>query len=155
MAGNRPDKPEEAVINRRARRQYEFLETLETGIALQGTEVKALRAGQVSLAEAFVRVRKDGLWLEQAHFAEYHQGNVHNHEPVRPRRLLVHRKEIAKLEQKVKEKGLTLVPVRMYFHGRWAKVEIALARGRQLHDKRAQTRERDAQKEMRRHLKGG
>jgi SsrA-binding protein len=154
MAGNRPDKPAEAVVNRRARHLYEFLEVLETGIALEGTEVKALRAGQVSLAEAFVRVRPDGLWLEQAHFAEYAQGNVHNHEAVRPRRLLVHRKEAAKLQQKVKEKGLTLVPVRMYFKGRWAKVEIALARGRQLHDKRAQVRDRDAQKDIRRHLKG-
>lgn len=144
-----------AVENRRARHRYEILEVLEAGIALQGTEVKALRAGQVSLAEAYVKARRDGLWLEQAHFAEYAQGNVHNHEAVRPRQLLVHKKERVKIEQRAKEKGLTLVPLRMYFHGRWAKVEIALARGKRTQDKRETTKERDAKRDMRRHLKGG
>lgn len=155
MSRNSKEKPPVAVENRRARHQYEILEVLEAGIALQGTEVKALRAGLVSLAEAFVKARADGLWLEQAHFAEYAQGNVHNHETVRPRQLLVHRKERLKIEQRAKEKGLTLIPLRMYFHGRWAKVEIALARGKRTHDKREHTKERDAKRDMRRHLKGG
>ena len=155
MAQKKKDKPPPTVENRRARRAYEVLDTLEAGIALQGTEVKALRAGQVSIAEAFVKAKRDGLWLEQAHFGEYAQGNVHNHEAVRPRQLLVRRSERLKLEQRVKEKGFTLVPMRMYFKGRWAKVEIAVARGRSTHDKRAHVKDRDAKRDMARYTKGG
>lgn len=153
MAGKKKDAPPEAVVNRKARREYDILETLEAGIALQGTEVKSLRAGQVSLAEAYIRADRSGLWLEGSHFGEYAQGNVHNHEPVRRRQLLVHRSEAMRLQQRVKEKGLTMIPMRIYFKGRWAKVEIALGRGRRLHDKRESIKERDAKREMRRHLR--
>ncbi len=141
----------EAIVNRKARREYEVLETLEAGIALVGTEVKSLRAGQVSLNEAFIRARRDGLWLEQAHFGEYAQGNLHNHEPLRPRRLLVHRAEQLRLLQRSKEKGLTLVPLKLYFKGKWAKVELGLGRGRKLHDKREVVKSREAAREIRRH----
>ena len=108
-----------------------------------------------SLGEAFVRVRADGFWLEQAHFAEYAQGNVHNHDAVRPRQLLIKRAEAEKWAQKVQRKGLTVVPLRIYFPGRWAKVELALARGRTGGDKRQSDRSRDAEREIRRHMKGG
>ncbi len=153
MAGKKKKGPPDEVVNRKARRQYEILETLEAGIALQGTEVKALRAGLVSLAEAFVRSGTDGLWLEGAHFGEYVHANVHNHEPMRKRRLLVHKAEALKMHQKLKEKGLTMIPLRMYFSGRWAKVEIALGRGRRLHDKREVMKDRDAKREMRKHTR--
>ncbi|MHC4839253.1 MAG: SsrA-binding protein [Planctomycetota bacterium] len=116
----------EAIVNRKARREYEVLETLEAGIALVGTEVKSMRAGQVSLNEAFIRARRDGLWLEQAHFGEYAQGNLHNHEPLRPR-------------------------LKLYFKGKWAKVELGLGRGRKLHDKREVVKSREAAREIRRH----
>ena len=117
--------------------------------------MKALRAGRVSLDESFVRAKADGLWLERAHFGEYANGNVHNHEPLRPRQLLVHKVEARKWLQRVKEKGLTVVPLRIYFQGRYAKVEIALGRGRKLHDKRQVLKEREAQREIRRHSKRG
>jgi SsrA-binding protein len=151
MAGKKKNAAPEAVVNRKAKRAYDIIETLEAGIVLVGTEVKSLRAGLVSLAEAYVRADKDGLWLEGAHFGEYAQGNVHNHEPVRRRQLLVHKVQARKMQQKLKEKGLTMVPLRMYFSGRWAKVEIALGRGRRLHDKRALIKDREAKREVRRH----
>ncbi|KAA3607999.1 MAG: SsrA-binding protein SmpB [Planctomycetota bacterium] len=146
-----PDRPtRDVVVNRRARRNYEILDKLEAGIALSGTEVKTLRTGQVSLAEAYVKVRKDGLWLVGAHIDEYEKGSVFNHEPTRDRRLLVHAREMAKLTQKAKEKGLTLVPLRLYFRGKWAKVEIGLGRGRKLHDKREHLKKRESQRDLRR-----
>ena len=140
----------EIAATRRARRNYEILDTLEAGLALSGTEVKTLRAGRVSLEEAYVKLTGEELWLVGAHIAEYEQGNVFNHEPTRPRRLLVHRRERRKWGQKMKEKGLTMIPLRLYFRGRWAKLEIALARGRKTHDKRQETR----QKEMKKVLRG-
>ncbi len=155
MAAKKKKTEFESVLNRKAKREYEILDSLEAGIALLGTEVKALRAGRVSLNESFVRARADGLWLERAHFGEYAHGNLHNHEPLRSRRLLVHKAEARKWLQRVKEKGLTIVPLRMYFHGRYAKVEIVLGKGRKLHDKRQVIKEREAQREMRRHGKRG
>jgi SsrA-binding protein len=140
----------EIAANRRARRNYEILDTLEAGLALSGTEVKTLRAGRVSLEEAYVKLTADEFWLVGAHIAEYEQGNVFNHEPTRARRLLVHRRERRKWAQKMKEKGLTMIPLKLYFRGRWAKLEIALARGRKTHDKRQETR----QKEMKKVLRG-
>lgn len=151
MAGKKKIKPPEEVVNRKAKREYEILETLEAGISLMGTEVKALRMGLVSLAEAYVRSAPDGLWLEGAHFGEYVHANQHNHPPMRKRQLLVHKLEAFKMHQKLKEKGLTMIPLRMYFSGRWAKVEIALGRGRRLHDKREVIKDREAEREMRRH----
>ena len=155
MSGKKKQADFEAVVNRKAKREYEILETLEAGISLLGTEVKSLRAGRVSLAEAYVKPRRTGLWLEGAHFGEYSNGNVHNHEPLRSRQLLVHKAEGRKLLQRVKEKGLTLIPLKIYFSGKNAKVEIALGRGRNVHDKRQVVKDREAQREMRRYSKGG
>jgi SsrA-binding protein len=155
MAQKKAKAAHEAIVNRKARREYEILEDLEAGIALVGTEVKSLRSGQVSLNEAYIKARKDGLWLEQAHFAEYTEGNMHNHDPLRPRRLLVHRAEQLRLLQKSKEKGLTLIPLKVYFKGRWAKVELGLGKGRKLHDKRQVVKEREASRDIRRHLGKG
>lgn len=129
--------------NRKARRNFEILDRIEAGLVLRGTEVKTLRSGQVSIEEAYVKARADGLWLVNAHIAEYERGNVFNHEPDQERKLLVHRAEWQKLRQRVKEKGLTLVPLRLYFSGRWAKLELGLARGRKLHDKREAIRDRE------------
>lgn len=153
MAGKKKHALPEEVVNRKAKREYEILETLEAGICLLGTEVKALRGGLVSLAEAYVRSAADGLWLEGAHFGEYVHANVHNHPAMRKRRLLVHKGEALRMHQKLKEKGLTMIPLRMYFSGRWAKVEIALGRGRRLHDKREVIKEREAQRDLRRFRK--
>ncbi|MDP7062495.1 MAG: SsrA-binding protein SmpB [Planctomycetota bacterium] len=153
MAGKKKSKPPEEVVNRKAKREYEILETLEAGISLMGTEVKVLRAGLVSLAEAYIKAAPDGLWLEGAHFGEYVHANVHNHPAMRKRRLLVHKSEALRLNQKLKEKGLTIIPLRMYFSGRWAKVEIALGRGRRLHDKRQVIKDREAKRDIRKHMR--
>ncbi|TAH38487.1 MAG: SsrA-binding protein SmpB [Planctomycetota bacterium] len=140
-----PERPTRDVAqNRKARRNFEILDRLEAGVVLQGTEVKTLRAGQASIEEAYIKARADGLWLVNAHIAEYERGNVFNHEPDQERRLLVHKREWQRLRQRVREKGLTLVPLRLYFRGKWAKIELGLARGRQLHDKRAAIRDREA-----------
>ncbi|MBC8327450.1 MAG: SsrA-binding protein SmpB [Planctomycetes bacterium] len=139
----------EIAVNRRARRNYEILETLEAGLALSGTEVKTLRAGRISLEEAYVKQIEGELWLVGAHIAEYLEGNIFNHEPTRARRLLVHRKELRKWSQKTKEKGLTMIPLKLYFHGKWAKLLIALARGRRTHDKRQELRKKESQKVLR------
>ena len=141
------------IDNRRARRNYEIIETLEVGISLLGTEVKALREGRVSLDEAYVHIVAKGLVLEQSHFGEYSNANVNNHKPIRPRNLLAHKKEVLKLGMEVKKKGLTLVPMKMYFKGRWAKVEVALARGRSDYDKRQVIKKRDADRDISRFMK--
>jgi SsrA-binding protein len=151
MAAKKKHTLPEEVVNRKAKREYEILETLEAGICLMGTEVKALRGGLVSLAEAFVRSTPEGLWLEGAHFGEYVHAHQNNHPALRKRRLLVHKMEAFKMHQKLKEKGLTMIPLRMYFSGRWAKVEIALGRGRRMHDKREVIKNREAEREVRRH----
>lgn len=129
--------------NRRARHEYEFLETIECGIALVGTEVKSLRQGKASIAEAFAMIRAGELWLINAHIPEYSHGNLHNHLPTRDRRLLVHKRELAGWDRKVREKGVTIVPLELYFKGSLVKLSLALARGRKLYDKRERERERD------------
>lgn len=139
----------EVTRNRRAKYDFEILETLEVGVALQGTEVKTLRAGEVSLAEAFVRIRNGQMWLEQARIDEYREGNRHNHNPSRPRRLLAHKREIEKWAQRMKEKGLTIVPISLYFRGRVVKLEIGLGKGRKRHDKRQVLKDRDNRRELR------
>ena len=146
-----PDRPlREIARNRKAKRDYEILDTVEAGIVLTGTEVKSLRAGKVSLQEAYVKARRDGLWLVKAHIEEYTQANRFNHEPERDRKLLLRRREIQKLRQRVREKGLTLVPLRLYFRGPWAKLEIGVGRGRKLYDKRELVKKREAERAMRR-----
>ncbi|MCS7006521.1 MAG: SsrA-binding protein SmpB [Thermoleophilia bacterium] len=139
--------------NRRARRDYELLERYEAGIALTGTEVKSARAGKVQLGQAYADIRGGEAWLIGASIAEYAQGGRFGHDPGRDRKLLLHRREIDTLLGKVREKGLTLVPTRMYLKDGKVKVEIALARGREKADKRRVIAERDARRELERALK--
>jgi len=140
----------EVAFNRKARRDYEILDRLEAGLSLQGTEVKTLRAGRVSLDEAYVKAEGGELWLVACHIEEYAQGNIHNHDPLRPRKILVRKRELARFRQRAREKGLTLIPIRIYFRGRWAKVEVGLARGRKRFDKREGIRQRETERAMRR-----
>ena len=141
------------VSNRKARYEYHVLSTWETGIVLQGTEVKALREGKANLQDAFARVDNGEVWLFNVHISPYEQGNRFNHDPLRPRKLLLHRNEIRKMIGSVQEKGLTLVPLDLHFSGGRAKVNLALVRGKQLHDKRDSIRERDQQREVQRGFK--
>lgn len=140
--------------NKKAYHDYHILETYEAGIALKGTEVKSLRAGKASLRDSFARVENGELWLENMHISPYEQGNRFNHEPKRARKLLMHKTEIMRLFGKSREKGLAIIPLKVYFkHGR-AKVEIALAKGKKLYDKRQDQAKRDAQREMERVARG-
>ncbi|HEY3070967.1 MAG TPA: SsrA-binding protein SmpB [Gaiellaceae bacterium] len=139
--------------NRRARHDYHLLERLEAGLVLTGTEVKSLREGRASLQRAFADVRGNEVWLVGAHIPEYAQGNIANHDPDRERKLLLHRREIDSLLGKVREKGLTLVPTRLYFKDGRVKVEIAVARGKEQRDKRRDLAERDARRQIDRAMK--
>jgi SsrA-binding protein len=139
--------------NRRARYEYELLDRYEAGIVLTGTEVKSLRQGRASLAQAYADVRDGELWLLNASIATYDQGNIANHDPERPRKLLLHRREIDSLFGKVRERGLTLVPTRLYFKDGRAKVELALARGKERQDKRRDIARRDADRQIERAMK--
>ena len=139
--------------NRRARHDYHLLERHEAGMVLTGTEVKSLRQGRITLGNAYADVRDGELWLIGAHIDEYDQGNLANHEPDRDRKLLMKRHEIDSLYGKIREKGLTLVPTRLYFKDGKVKVEIAVARGKELRDKRRDLVQRDQQREMERALK--
>jgi SsrA-binding protein len=139
--------------NRRARHDYHLLERFEAGIALTGTEVKSLRSGRVSLQRAFADIREGEIYLIGVHIAEYEQGNIANHDPDRDRKLLMHRREIDSLMGKVRERGLTLVPTRLYWKDGRAKIELALARGKEVRDKRRDLAERDARRQIERALK--
>lgn len=136
--------------NRKAFHEYEILDTLEAGIVLVGTEVKSLRHGHAVLDGAYAKLEAGELWLVNAEIPEYEQGNQLNHKPKRVRKLLIHRAEIDKFCGKATDKGMTLVPLRIYFKEGRAKVEIAVARGKQLHDKRQAAKKADAQREIRR-----
>jgi SsrA-binding protein len=138
--------------NKKARHDYHIDDVYEAGLVLTGTEVKSLRAGRASLVDAYARVKDGEVWLEGAHIPEYTQGTWTNHEPRRPRKLLLHRAEIGKLIGKTKEGGVTLVPLSLYFKDGRAKVEIALARGKKAYDKRQTLAERDAAREISRSL---
>ena len=139
--------------NRKARHEFFFLETLEAGIALQGTEVKSLRAGKANFQDAFCRVENGEMFLYNMHISPYEQGNRFNHQPKRPRRLLLHKSEIRRLYAKVREKGLTIVPVKCYFYGSHVKVEIALAQGKKLYDKREDMLNKAVKRDTERALK--
>ncbi|AKX93108.1 SsrA-binding protein SmpB [Neomoorella thermoacetica] len=140
--------------NRRARHDYFIEETYEAGIALTGTEVKSLRNGRANIKDSYARVENGELILHDMHISPYEQGNRFNHEPRRPRRLLMHRYEIQRLYGKVREKGLTLIPLKVYFNERGlAKVELALVKGKRLYDKREDIAARDAQREIARALR--
>jgi SsrA-binding protein len=136
--------------NKRAFHEYEVLESVECGIALTGTEVKSLRDGHASLEDAYAKLDEGEVWLIGSDVPEYAMGNRMNHKPKRPRKLLLHRREINKFAGKATQKGFTLVPLKLYFKGGLAKVELAVARGKQLHDKREATKKADAQREIRR-----
>jgi SsrA-binding protein len=136
--------------NRRARHDYAILDTYEAGLALTGTEVKALRAGRASLADAFAQESGGQLYLHGLHIPEYAMGTWTNHEPRRVRKLLLHRGEIDRLTGKLRESGLTLVPLSLYFANGWAKVELGLARGKRAYDKRQDLAKRDADREIQR-----
>ena len=142
------------ATNRRARHEYFILETYEAGIALQGSEIKSIRAGQISLAEAYVRIDGKEAWLEDAHIAPYEQASIFNHEPRRSRKLLLHSKEIHKLWNTVRQKGVTIIPLSVYLINGRAKVEIAVAKGKKLYDKRAEIAKRDTKREIERQLRG-
>lgn len=138
--------------NKKARHNYLIEETIEAGLQLVGTEVKSCREGKVNLADSYASVRDGEAWLLQCHISPYSHGNRENHEPMRPRKLLLKRHEIVQLQEKVAQEGRTLVPLRLYFKHGLAKVEIAIARGKQTHDKRQAEAQRDAERSMRREL---
>jgi SsrA-binding protein len=141
------------ALNRRARHEYAILDTIEAGVVLTGSEIKSVRAGKVNLADAYARIEKDEAWLIGAHIAPFAQANRWNHEPKRLRKLLLHRDEIDELKGRMGAKGLTIVPLRLYITQRGrAKVELGLARGKQLHDKRRDIAERDAKREVAREM---
>ena len=140
--------------NRQARYQYEIIETLETGIELLGTEVKSIRAGNSNLRDGFCLVRKGELQLHNVHISPHsHAGNFFNHDPLRIRKLLAHRKEIQKLRGQLEKKGLTLVPLKLHLKGSWIKLTIGLGRGRKLHDKRQEEKKKQAEREVKSALK--
>ena len=141
------------AVNKQARRLYDLVETLEAGLALVGPEVKSLREGRVSFKDGYVRFADDGAWLVGVHFAPYENVSVYDRpDPERPRRLLLHRREIDRLRARVEQRGLTVVPVRMYFKAGRAKIEIALARGRNVHDKKDVIKQRDLDRDAERQL---
>ena len=147
--------PGEKLIaeNRKARHDYHLSDFVEAGLVLTGTEVKSCRDGRANLRQSYAEVRDGEAWLLGAHISVYEQGNINNHEPERPRKLLLHRRQVDDLFESVREKGMTLVPTRMYFKGGRAKVEIAVAKGKDVHDKRADVVKRDADREIQRALK--
>jgi SsrA-binding protein len=145
--------PGDVATNRQAAFRYQLLERLECGIVLTGTEVKSVREGRVQLKDGYVAVHDGELWLHNVHIAPYAPAARANHDPERPRKLLAHRREIERLIGKVQERGFTLVPTRMYFTGPRAKVEVALARGKDVRDKREAIREREQRREIQRALR--
>jgi SsrA-binding protein len=139
--------------NRKAYHDYFIEETLEAGIVLKGTEIKSIRRGSVNLRDAYAQVEDGEVWLHNMHVSPYEQGNRFNHDPTRSRKLLLHKSEIAKLVGASREKGYTLVPTRLYLRNGFCKVELALAKGKKLHDKREAMKQRDAQREIERALR--
>ncbi|MEB3279871.1 MAG: SsrA-binding protein SmpB [Lyngbya sp.] len=153
MSKNNGDGRKIITDNRKARYLYELLETYQAGIELQGTEVKSIRAGRVNMQDGYALVRNGEAWLINVHISPYETSAYFNHEPRRTRKLLLHRKEINKLIGLVEQKGLTLVPTKMYFKNGLVKVEIAVGRGKKLHDKRETMKQRDDQRQMQRAMK--
>ena len=141
------------ATNRRAFHEYHILETIEVGIALTGTEIKSVRAGKVNLREGYGRVERRELWLHNVHISPYEQGNRYNHDPIRPRKLLAHTREIGRLAGRQSEAGNTLIPLRVYDKRGHVKIELAVAKGKHSYDKRQAIAERDAKREMDRAVK--
>ena len=139
--------------NKKAFHDYFILDTYEAGIELKGTEIKSVRKGSVNLKDAFIKIKDNEAFIENMHIAPYEQGNRFNHEPLRTRKLLLHKKEIKKLQKEVKENGLTIVPTKLYFNTSKLKVEVCLARGKKLYDKRQDLKSKDAKRDVDRALK--
>jgi SsrA-binding protein len=151
---NKTQSPGTVAVNRKARHDYHIEESYEAGIVLTGSEIKSVRAGRVNLRGSYARVQNEEIYLHEAHISPYEQsGTYFNHEPKRPRKLLLTRREISRLLGRVQEKGLTLVPLRVYFRGRYAKLELGVARGKKQYDKREDIAKRDAQREISRAMK--
>ena len=140
--------------NRKARHEYHFVELLECGIELKGTEVKSMRAGRFAFADSYGFIENGQLWLVDFHISPYDFGNIHNHEPLRRKRLLVHKQELLRLKRRVVEKGLTLIPLRVYLKKGRVKLELAVARGKKLYDKRADIKDRDMKRDSDREIHG-
>ena len=136
------------ATNRKARHDYHIEDTYEAGLVLTGTEIKSIRAGRVNLRDGYATLKDGELWLMNAHIAPYNQGSYPNHEPRRPRKLLMHRREINRIAGRIQEKGFTLVPLRLYLKNNLAKVELGLARGKKQYDKRAALREKETRREI-------
>ena len=147
------DQEKNITVNRKARHEYFILQSFEAGIALTGTEVKALRQGKANLVDSYASVEKGEVWLMSANISAYEQGNINNHEPTRTRKLLLNKSEIRKLIGKVKEKGLTLIPLRLYFKNGKVKVELAVVKGKKVYDKRESIAKRDFQRDQERRFK--
>ena len=141
------------TLNRRAYHDYSIEESIEAGLVLKGTEIKSLRAGKANLSQAYARLEGGELWLFNAHIAHYEGGNRYNHEPTRPRKLLLHRTEINKLAGKAAEKGFTMVPLKLYLKNHRAKLELGLGKGKRLHDKRQSIARRETDREIERAIK--
>lgn len=144
----KPTDQRDLVVNRKARHEYHLEDHFEAGVALLGSEVKSIRAGRANLQQAYVRVGDDGAWLVDAHVSPYEQANRNNHDPLRPKKLLLHATELLKLKKGLTLKGMTVVPVRLYLKGSYVKLELALAKGKKLHDKRESTKEREVQRDL-------
>lgn len=142
------DKNKVITTNRKARHDYEIIDTIETGIILLGTEVKAAREGKINLTDAYARIKKQELWLIGMHISPYSKSDKENHDPLRDRKLLVHRLQVKRLNRQVEEKGVTLIPLRIYFNRHLIKVELGLARGKRKYDKRAAIAERDQKRDL-------
>ena len=144
----RNDSVKNIATNRKARHDYHIDDTYEAGLVLTGTEIKSIRAGRVNLRDSYATLKEGELWLLNTHIAPYDQGSHTNHEPRRPRKLLMHRREINRIAGKLQEKGFTLVPLRLYLKNNLAKVELGLARGKKQYDKRAALREKETRREI-------
>jgi len=148
-----PEKEKNIATNRKARHEYSILAVYEAGIVLKGTEVKSLRLGKANLVDSYASLKEGEVWLIGSHINAYEQGNINNHDPLRDRKLLLNRNEIRRLIGKVKEKGLTLIPLRLYFKKDKVKVELALAKGKKSYDKRETIAKRDFEREQERRIK--
>lgn len=141
------------AVNRKARHLYAVLERMECGIALRGTEVKSMRGARFSFSDAYSRIENDELWLIGFHITQYSHGNIHNHEPLRNRKLLAHKQEIIRLKRKVDERGLTLIPLRAYLKNGLVKIELGVCKGKKTHDKREEIKARDMKRDTDRELR--
>jgi SsrA-binding protein len=147
------EKSKAIATNRKARYEYEIIGNMEAGLVLVGSEVKALREGRVNISDAYARVKKGELWIIGMHISPYKQAAFENHEPLRERKALLRKQEIKKLFRRIEEKGVTLIPLRVYFKNKWAKVDLGIARGKRKYDKKETIAQRDAQRDLEREQK--